>query len=81
MAWQKNIIGAREAHLRAVLAEYARDWHVVVKEYLVCLEAAERAEDVRAMRFFAARLVTAYSAIGFAEKAARYRELEALATG
>lgn len=80
MAWQ-NIVGAREAQLRAVLAEHACDWHLVVKEYLGCLEAAERAGDLRATRYFAAKLVGAYSAIGFSDKAARYRELEALATG
>jgi hypothetical protein len=81
MAWQTSIIGAREAHLRAVLAEHASDWHVAIKEYLFCLEAAERAGDVRAARFFTARLVSAYSAIGFDEKAARYREIGALAKG
>ena len=80
MAWQ-NIVGAREAQLRAVLAEHACDWHLVVKEYLDCLEAAERAGDLRATRYFAAKLVAAYSAIGFIDKAARYRELGALATG
>lgn len=80
MAWQ-NIVGAREAQLRAVLAEHAGDWHLVVKEYLGCLEAAERAGDLRATRYFAAKLVAAYSAIGFSDKAARYRELGALATG
>lgn len=79
MAWQTSIIGAREAHLRAVLAEHASDWHVAIKEYLFCLEAAEGAGDMRATRFFAAKLVSAYSAIGFNEKAARYRELETLA--
>ena len=80
MAWQ-SIVGAREAQLRAVLAEHACDWHLVVKEYLDCLEAAERAGDLRATRYFAAKLVAAYSAIGLTDKAARYRELEALATG
>lgn len=81
MAWRGNIIGVREAHLRAVLAEVAADWHVAVKEYLLCLEAAEGAGDVRATRFFAAKLVAAYGAMGFSDKAARYRELEALAKG
>ncbi len=79
MAWQ-NVGRTREAQLRAVLAEHARDWHLVVKEYLDCLEAAERAGDLRATRYFAAKLVAAYSAIGFSDKAARYRELEVLAT-
>jgi hypothetical protein len=81
MAWRQAIREAREAHLRAVLAEHASDWHLAVKDYLFCLEAAEAAGDVRATRFFAAKLVAAYSAMGFAEKAARYRELEALAQG
>ena len=79
--WRTSIIEAREAHLRAVLAEHASDWHLVVKEYLFCLEAAQRAGDMRATRFFAAKLATAYSAIGFAEKAARYRDIWALAKG
>ncbi len=78
MAWL-DVVGTREAQLRAVLAEHARDWHLVVKEYLDCLEAAERAEDLRATRYFAEKLVAAYSAIGFSDKAARYRELGALA--
>lgn len=81
MAWQQAIIVAREAHLRAVLAEHASEWHLVVKDYLLCLEAAKAAEDVRATRFFAGKLVAAYSAMGFADKAAHYRELEALAQG
>lgn len=81
MAWEHSIVTVREAHLRATLAECAADWHVAVKEYLVCLEAAEHAHDLRATRFFASRLVASYSAMGFADKAARYRELEALAAG
>ncbi len=80
MAWQ-NVVGTREAQLRGVLAEHACDWHLVVKEYLGCLEAAERAGDLRATRYFAEKLVVAYSAIGFSDKAARYRELGALAEG
>lgn len=81
MAWRENIIDVREAHLRAVLAECGADWHLAVKDYLLCLEAAEGVGDVRAMRFFAAKLVSSYSAMGFSDKAARYRELETLAKG
>lgn len=81
MAWQKGIVAVREAHLRAVLAECAADWPIAVKEYLFCLEAAEGAGDARALRFFAAKLGAAYSAMGFREKADRYRELEVLTKG
>ena len=81
MAWYGDIVMAREAHLRAALAEYRGEWHLVVRDYLICLEAAERAEDHRATCFFAAKLVTAYTAIGFHDKAERYRELAGLAQG
>lgn len=81
MAWYGDIVMAREAHLRAALAEYRGDWHLVVRDYLICFEAAERAEDSRATRFFAAKLVVAYTAIGMADKAACYRERAALAQG
>ncbi len=79
MNWQADITKTREAHLRAVLAEYARDWHLVIRDYLYCLEAAERAGDVRAVGFFAAKLAAAYRAIGLGEKAQRYGELAAAA--
>lgn len=78
MSWQVDIIETREAHLRAVLAECACDWHLVVRDYLGCLETAERAGDGRAVRFFAAKLVTAYSAIGLTEKAHFYSEIAAV---
>ncbi len=78
MTWQNDIIEAREAHLRAVLAERSNDWHLVIRDYLVCLEAAERAGDGRAVRFFAAKLVTAYRAIGLAEKAHVYGEIASI---
>lgn len=81
MAWYGDIVKAREAHLRATLAEYRGDWHLVVRDYLICLEAAERAEDLRATRFFAGKLVAAYTAIGLNDKARRYRDLAALAQG
>lgn len=68
MNWQADITKTREAHLRAVLAEYARDWHLVIRDYLYCLEAAERAGDVRAVGFFAAKLAAAYRAIGLGRK-------------
>jgi hypothetical protein len=70
----------RHAHLRARLAERSAEWHLVIKEYLFCLEAAERAQDVRAIRFFALQLSQAYSAIGMLHKAERYRELGAVPT-
>ena len=79
MDWQADITETREAHLRAVLAEYARDWHLVIRDYLYCLEAAERAGDVRAVGFFAAKLAAAYRATGLGEKARSYGELAALA--
>lgn len=78
MAWKDDIIQTREAHLRAVFAERAHDWHLVIRDYLVCLEAAERAGDGRAVRFFAAKLVTAYNAIGLTEKAHVYGEIAAV---
>ena len=62
MRWQGDIIETREAHLRAVLAECACDWHLAIRDYLGCLEAAQRADDLRATQFFAAKLVTAYTA-------------------
>lgn len=81
LSWGRTIIGVREAHLRAIVAEYAADWPIAVKEYLLCLEAAEHAADLRATRFFATKLARAYSAMGFSDKARRYLELVALAAG
>jgi len=78
MAWHYPITDVREAHLRALLAEKAADWHLVVKDVLFCLQAAQDAEDERAVRFFAAKLATAYEAMGFTEKAAHYHELGTL---
>ncbi len=52
MTWL-SITDVREAHLRALFAERSAHWHLVIKDYLYCLEAAERAQDVRAVRFFA----------------------------
>ena len=74
MGWQGEITKTRELHLRAVLAEHTHDWHLVIRDYLNCLEAAERARDGRATRFFAAKLVTAYGAIGLCDKALCYQE-------
>lgn len=79
LAWGQLIIEVREARLRAQCAEIAGDWHVAVQEYLFCLEAAERAQDLKGTCFFASRLANAYTAMGFAEKADRYLELVALA--
>ena len=78
MGWQVSIVQIREAHLQAVFAERSGDWHLVVRDYLVCLEAAERAGDGRAVRFFAAKLVTAYEAIGLPEKAHIYGDIAAV---
>lgn len=80
MAWQ-SLTEVREAHLRALFAERSAHWHLVIKDYLFCLEAAERAQDIRATRFFAAKLASAYEAIGLGHKAAQYRELEGLSKG
>ena len=79
LAWGQSIIEVREAHLRAQCAEIAGDWHIAVQCYLFCLEAAERAHDLRGTCFFASRLAEAYTAMGFSEKADSYRELVALA--
>lgn len=74
MTWL-SITDVREAHLRALFAERSAHWHLVIKDYLYCLEAAERAQDVRAVRFFADKLASAYDTIGLPHKAAHYREL------
>jgi hypothetical protein len=79
MGWS-CLTEVRHAHLRARFAERSAEWHLVIKEYLFCLEAAERAQDVRAIRFFALQLAHAYSAIGMPHKAGRYRELGAVPT-
>lgn len=81
VAWGKQITRVREAHLRARCAELGANWHVAVQEYLFCLEAAERAHDLRATCFFAAKLAGAYGAMGFTDKAERYLELVELAAG
>ena len=67
------IIDVRYAHLRAVLAEEGAQWHVVVQHCLYCFEEARGAGDERAVRFFAAKLVTAYQQMGERHKAAFYR--------
>ena len=81
MAWEETIIQVREMHLRARCAELSADYHIAVNEYLRCLEAAEVAADLRATWFFAAKLAQVYGAMGFADKATRYRELVAFAAG
>lgn len=75
------ITEVREAHLRAVFAESAARWHVAARDYLYCLEAAQSAQDERAVRFFAAKLVVAYEAMALPHKAARYLELATLPQG
>lgn len=80
MAWQSTT-EVREAHLRALFAERSAHWHLVVRDYLYCLEAAEGAQDAKAVQFFAAKLASAYETIGLPHKAAYYRELQTPSTG
>ncbi len=73
MSLRSPIIDVRQAYLRAVLAEEGAQWHLVVQHCLYCFEEAREAQDERAVRFFAAKLVTAYERMKEPYKAAFYR--------
>ncbi len=65
--------------MRAQCAELGGELHRAVQGYLFCLEASESARDLSATCFFAEKLATIYTAMGFPEKAQRYRALVDLA--
>ena len=75
MDWQQSINDVRRAHLRASQAELAREWHMATHHYLFCFEQSQVARDMRAVRFFAAKLSGAYRAMGLTSKASYYRSL------
>ena len=75
MNWHQSIHEVRRAHLRASKAELAREWHMATHHYLYCYEQSRVARDIRAIRFFAAKLSGAYRAMGLASKASYYRSL------
>ena len=75
MSWRDPIIEVRQAHIRAVVAEHASQWHLMAQHYLYCLERATEADDARAIRFFAAKLSVAYAKMDMPHKATYYRNL------
>jgi hypothetical protein len=70
-----DIVALRISHCRAEHAEGGAQYHLAVRHYRDCLEAAERREDARATQFFALKLAACYDQMGFTEKADEFRAL------
>ncbi|MFC4639921.1 hypothetical protein [Deinococcus hohokamensis] len=70
-----DIVSLRMSHCRAQHAAAQAQYHLAVRHYRECLEAAERREDCQAMEFFALRLAECYALMGFGEKARHFQAL------
>lgn len=75
MQWFYPLQDIHEANLLAEQAEKTGAWHIVAQQRLYCLERSQAAQDPLAIRFFAHKLSTAYSAMKMVEKAVFYRQL------
>lgn len=67
-----DILHLRREHCRAETCFSAAQYHLAMKHYRICLELAERREDVQATQFFALKLAQCYSAMNLQEKAAQF---------
>ncbi|MFC3831414.1 MULTISPECIES: hypothetical protein [Deinococcus] len=72
---QRDIVSLRMSHCRAEHAAAEARYHLAVLHYRECLESAEQREDLRATRFFAARLAECYAAMDLSDKAAQFQAL------
>lgn len=70
-----DIVTLRMNHCRAEHAAREAQYHLAVKHYRECLEAAERREDSQATEFFALKLAECYGFMGLREKAAQFSAL------
>lgn len=70
-----DIVSLRMSHCRAEHAALGAQYHLAVRHYRDCLEAAERREDCRAVEFFALRLAACYEQMGLTDKARQFRAL------
>ena len=72
---KSDIVSLRMSHCRAQHAAEQAQYHLAVRYYRECLEAAERREDCRAMEFFALRLCECYESMGMLDKARHFRAM------
>lgn len=70
-----DILSLRLEHCRAESSFGSGQYHLAMKHYRVCLELAERREDVQATQFFALKLAQCYASMDLREKAAQFRHL------
>lgn len=75
MSWSNLRYTVKEAQLKALEAERTGMWHLVVQQYIYCLKYAHKVGNKEAIKFFAAKLSRAYTAMDMHEKASYYSTL------